>query len=103
MGLTEKDALVRELGPPLDKQLVTQLVDEFISMERRYIQRDWEPAELDGGQFCEILARVLYHQDSGRLQLQKSLDDCLKYVEDDQQQHAYAPRRDMLHLARVLR
>jgi hypothetical protein len=41
--------------------------DEFISAERRFIQRDWGPAELDGGQFCEILARTLYHQDSGNL------------------------------------
>jgi hypothetical protein len=101
--LIERDALVRELAPPVDGLLATQLVDEFISMERRYIQRDWEPAELDGGQFCEVLARILYQQDAGRLGLRKDLDDCLKYVEDEQQNHGYQPRRDMLHLARVIR
>lgn len=74
-------------------------------MERRYIQRDWEPAELDGGQFAEVLARILYHMDSGNLNQSKEFDDCLKYVEDDrtQNQHAIQPRRDALHLAKVLR
>ena len=61
MGLTEKNFIVQEISPPMDNLLANQLVDEFISMERRYIQGDWEPAELDGGQFCEILARILYH------------------------------------------
>jgi len=56
MGLAEKNKLIAELAPPFHQLLATQLVDEFISMERRYIQRDWEPAELDGGQFCEVLS-----------------------------------------------
>lgn len=49
MGLVEKQTLISEIVPPLDNLLAAQLVDEFISMERRFIQRDWEPAELDGG------------------------------------------------------
>lgn len=74
-------------------------------MERRYIQRDWEPAELDGGQFAEVLARILYHMDSANLNQGKEFDDCLKYVEDERNQnrHAIQPRRDALHLAKVLR
>lgn len=72
-------------------------------MEQRYIQQDWEPAELDGGQFCEILARILYHADSGNLNLSKSLDDCLKYVDNDAVAHAITPRHTALHLARVMR
>jgi hypothetical protein len=23
---------------------------------------DWEPAELDGGQFCEVLSRIIWNQ-----------------------------------------
>src|SRR5689334_13224762 len=98
MALVERASLIRQLAPPIDHLLATQLVDEFVSLERRYIQRDWEPAELDGGQFCEILARILYHRDSGNLNQSKELDDCFKYVENDQVAHALTPRRDALHI-----
>jgi hypothetical protein len=67
MGLIEKGAMLAAISPPLDHLLASQLLDEFVSAERRFIQRDWEPAELDGGQFAEIAARILYHRDSGNL------------------------------------
>ncbi|MFQ3615888.1 MAG: hypothetical protein SNJ50_04220 [Cyanobacteriota bacterium] len=103
MALAERNFIVQSISPPVDCLLANQLVDEFISMERRYIQCDWEPAELDGGQFCEVLARVLYHTDSGNLNHSKSFDDCCKYIENDQVQHTMQPRQDALHLTRVLR
>lgn len=102
MGLIEKGRLLGELVPPLDPVLATQLVDEFVSMERRFIQRDWEPTVLDGGQFCEIAARVLYHQDSGTLNLKKEFDSCLEWLEEDGNKHLLI-RRDALHIAKVLR
>jgi hypothetical protein len=103
MALAERNFIVQNILPPVDCLLANQLVDEFVSMERRYIQCDWEPAELDGGQFCEVLARILYHIDSGNLNHSKSFDDCCKYVENDQVQHTMQPRQDALHLTRVLR
>lgn len=103
MGLAEINFIVHQISPPIDNLLANQLVEEFVSMERRYIQRDWEPAELDGGQFCEILARILYHFDSENLNQAKSLDDCLKYIENEHVTHTMKPRHDALHLARVLR
>lgn len=105
MGLIEKRTIIARISPPIDTLLATQLVDEFVSMERRFIQRDWEPAELDGGQFCEVLARILYAEDSKNLNLGKALDDCLRYIEDEKNQNAHAltPRHDALHLARMLR
>jgi len=103
VGLVEKAAIIARLSPPFDSTLAEQLLDEFVSMERRYIQGDWEPAELDGGQFAEILARALYHIDSGNLNLRKPLDDCLGYVENEQVPHIIAPRHDALHLAKLLR
>lgn len=105
MGLTEKRTLVAKIAPPLDTAIATQLVDEFVSMERRYIQRDWEPAELDGGQFSEILARLLYHQDSGNLSPGRDFSACLEYIEDEKNQnkHAIQPRHNALHLCKVLR
>lgn len=83
MGLIEKQTLISHLAPPFDTFLATQLVDEFVKLERRYILRDWEPAELDGGHFCEILGRILYHQDSGNLDLARDFGDCSKYIHND--------------------
>lgn len=103
MALIDRNTLINQLCPPLDHLLSTQFIDEFISAERRFIQGDWEPAELDGGQFCEIAARVLYHLDSGNLNHSKAFDDCCRYIENDQVQHLIVPRQNSLHLIRVLR
>ncbi|MHC4043878.1 hypothetical protein [Bradyrhizobium sp. 23AC] len=103
MGLIEKGVMLGALSPPLDHLLASQLLDEFVSAERRFIQRDWEPAELDGGQFAEIAARIIYHQDSGNLNHTRDFGDCLRYVEDEKLAHQIAPRHDALHIARVLR
>jgi hypothetical protein len=102
MGLVERDTLLSQISPPFDHLLASQLIDEFISMERRYIQRDWEPMQLDGGQFAEIAARILYHQDSGILNLSKGYDECVKYLENDKTLHKLS-RREVLHLCKVLR
>ncbi|PQA88663.1 hypothetical protein [Hyphococcus luteus] len=103
MGLIEKKALISQISPPMDHLLATQLVDEFISSERRFIQRDWEPSQLDGGQFAETLARIWYHADSKNLNRGKDFNECLKYIENDQVTHTIQPRQDALHMARVLR
>ncbi|WP_377158392.1 hypothetical protein ACFJIX_05825 [Roseateles sp. UC29_93] len=103
MPIVDRAQLLTQLSPPLDHLLCSQLLDEFISAEKRFIQRDWEPAELDGGQFCEILARIIYHKDSGNLSNAKSFDDCNKYIENDQVNHAIQPRQNALHLVRVLK
>lgn len=102
MGLVERGAMVQRIAPPLEPTLAEALVDEFVSAERRFVQRDWEPAELDGGQFCEVLARILYHQDSGNLNLNKSLEDCVRYLRNDQVSHAIQPRKTALHVAKVV-
>jgi len=101
MGLIEKDTIISRISPPVDRLLATQLVDEFISMERRFIQRDWEPAELDGGQFAEVAARILYHQDSGNLDLSRDHGDCIRYFENNAVLHQ-VDRKDLAHLSKVL-
>ena len=102
MGLIEQQTLVGAISPPIDRLLATQLLDEFVSLERRFIQRDWEPAELDGGQFAEILARILYHQDSTNLNLAKPFADACGCIINDQVTHAVLPRQDALHIVKVL-
>lgn len=101
----DKEALVSQLAPPLDQQLVKSLIDEFVSMEQRYVLCDWEPTTLDGGQFTEIASRIVYHIDSGNLNRRKGVNDCLKHVEDkkNSNSHVFPRRRTALHLCRVLR
>ena len=77
-------------------------MDEFISLERRFIQQDREPAQLDGGQFCEILGRIIYHQDSGNLNLNRKFEECISYVVNEQVPHAINPRSDALHICKVI-
>ena len=86
---------------PLDGTLAKLLGQEYLSLQRRFLLRDWEPATLDGGQFAEISARCLYSLDSGTVNMQKGVHECLSYVEDDSRPHHLSPRKDALNLARA--
>lgn len=105
MGLITKGQLMGSLCPPIDDKLADQLLSEYISQEKRYVLRDWEPATLDGGQFVEAASRILYHQDSGRLDRRRGVNECLTYVEDPKQQnkHSFREPKSAKHLAKVLR
>lgn len=98
-------SLLNEICPPLEEQLCEQLIKEFLSLEKRYILHDWEPATLDGGQFAEAAARILYHQDSNNLNQRKSVNKCISYVEDssNSNEHNYPDRKSALHTAKVLK
>lgn len=87
MALVDTTSITNRLSPPLDRFLATQLIDEFVRLERRYVLRDWEPAELDGAHFCEVLARALYHLDSGNLDLARDFGNCSRYIHNDNVQH----------------
>jgi len=105
MPLVDKQILIRDLVNRLDPGLTDQLLSEYISQEKRYVLRDWEPATLDGGQFVEAAARILYHIDSGNLNRRKKVDDCLAYVEDPQNRntHSFPDRKSASHICKVLR
>jgi hypothetical protein len=105
MSLISKTTLLSGVCPPLDRGLVDQLLSEYVSQEKRYILRDWEPATLDGGQFAEAAARIIYHQDSGKLAARKSVDECLRHIEDPKNQfnHHFPISKSARHIARVLR
>lgn len=51
-------AQVRVLLGPLPSDLVDELLDEFAELRRRFLLRDWGPAELNGGRFAEAVLRV---------------------------------------------
>jgi hypothetical protein len=101
----DASALLHELSPPLDARLAEQLIREFIDAERRYALGDWEPATLDGGQFAEVAARIVYHVDSGNVNRTKDLNSCLTYVEDhaNSNPHSFPERRPALHLSKTIR
>ncbi len=102
MGLIERSFLISNISPPFDNLLATQMVDEFIAMERRFIQRDWEPASLDGGQFAEIAGRILYHLDSNNLNYKKEFKECISYLENQQVTHILRDRKEIGHFIKVL-
>jgi len=93
------------VSPPLDNTLADLLLVEYLSLEKRYVLRDWEPATLDAGQFCEIAARCVYHIDSGKLSPAKGVDECLSYIEDEtnKNSHFFPSRKDALQLCRAIR
>ena len=100
------DELASGVCPPLDEQFFRTLVDEYLSQERWYALGEWEPGELDGGQFAEVSSRIVYHQYSGRLARKKGVNKCLEYVEDaknEHRNHNFPERQSALHLARAIR
>jgi hypothetical protein len=59
------DKLKRDLATVVNPTFATQLVDSYTKMQQRYYIGDWQPSELDGGQFCEAVARAIYQLDTG--------------------------------------
>jgi len=105
MPLIDKQNLLDHLAQRLDPILSEQLLGEYISQAKRFVLGDWEPATLDGGQFAEAAARIVYQVDSGNLDRLRSVDNCLAYVEDarSQNQHSFPERKSALHICKVLR
>jgi len=102
--LPDSETLSRILSAKLDEELVRELLREYVSQEKRYILRDWEPATLDGGQFVEAAARIVYHVDSGNLNRRKPVSECLGYIEDQSvTSHKFPDRKSALHICKVLR
>jgi len=103
--MLDRNTLINSVSPPLDRTLTEQLISEYVSQESRFILRDWEPSTLDGGQFAEVAARIIYHIDSGNLNRRRTVDKSLDYVEDPKQsnKHRFPERKASLHLAKVLR
>jgi len=61
------DQLKHDLAAIMDPFLAEQLVNSYTKMQQRYFVGDWGPAELDGGQFCEVVARAIYQLDTGNI------------------------------------
>src|SRR5690242_13848928 len=95
--------LAAALAASIDSRLASQLVEESISLEKSFILKNWKYSELDGGRFAEVAARIVYSIDSGNLSLTKSVDDCLRYIDNQQVAHNFPEKYAAIHLAKVIR
>lgn len=62
-----RSTLEAQLALIIDPALARLVVSSYVEMQQRYFEGDWKPAELDGGQFCEAIARALYQADTGNI------------------------------------
>lgn len=95
--------LLKSLSKTICPVLAQQLVDEAIGVEEAFALKRWKHTELDGGRFAEVASRIVYASDSNNLSLTKSVDDCLKYVDNNQVSHNFPESQSAVHLAKVIR
>lgn len=93
--------LKRELAAIIDHFLAEQLINSYINMQQRYYDGDWKPAELDGGQFCEAVARALYQVDSGIVRNDLLSGDISNFLKSKKESHILE-EKDRVHFCRVL-
>ncbi|HEX6544561.1 MAG TPA: hypothetical protein VF040_22570 [Ktedonobacterales bacterium] len=59
-----RSALESDLSAIIGSALAKQIVGSYVEMQQRYTAGDWLPTELDGGHFCEAVARAIYRVDT---------------------------------------
>lgn len=95
--------LVSLLTPGLPDGVAQRLADCYLDVEQRFFVGDWEPAELDAGQFCEAVGTALYLLDAGVLNWRKSVSEKVDYLLDANNSRAHSlPRQGAKHVARVV-
>ncbi len=101
MNKSEKlilETLKRVIEPTLAKQLLA----EYRTLEESFSTMKWKYSELDGGRFCEVVARLIYSVDSGNISHSKSVGDCIKYIQNEKVPHNFPERKAALLAARVI-
>jgi hypothetical protein len=96
-------SLARPLGAATNSTLANQLFQEAIDLEEAFALKRWKYSELNGGRFAEVAARIIYGVDSGAFNLKKGVDDCLRYIENDQVPHAFPDRQSANQLVNIMR
>lgn len=91
------------LGAGTEPTLALQLFEEAAKLEEALALKKWQYTELDGGRFAEVAARIVYGVDSGRFNLTKGVDDCLRYIENPQVSHSFPDRQSANQIALILR
>lgn len=95
------EQLKRDIAVIVDPALAQQLVDSYTKMQKRYYVGDWKPAELDGGQFCEAVARAIYQVDMGFITHEFLPGDIASQLKSKSAPHTL-DAKDRDHFCRVL-
>lgn len=95
--------LTHILSKNIDNILAKQLIEEFTSLEEAFVLKKWKYTELNGGRFAEVTARIIYSVDSGNTNLTKSVDACVKYIDNDTVPHLFPETQASRHLTKVIR
>lgn len=61
----EQSKIVQSLSPPLPKDVVSNLIKEYVSIKKSFLLGHLGPSELNGGRFCECVLRLIEHVDQG--------------------------------------
>jgi hypothetical protein len=96
------DELKADLAAVIDPAVARLLVDSYLEMQRRRYSGDWKPSELDGGHFCEAVARAFYELDTGMTTTLSvgAICDQLKKVNPPPVH--YLQQKDREHFCRIL-
>jgi hypothetical protein len=97
------EELAKKLSIHIDPGLAKSLLHESTELESAFTVKKWKYTELDGGRFAEVASRIVYAVDSSNVSLSKGVDDCLRYVDNEQVTHHFPDRQAAIHLAKVLR
>jgi hypothetical protein len=95
--------LISSLSGAVDPNLAKQLIEEAQALEESFLLKRWKYSELDGGRFAEVAARIIYAADSNNTSLTKSVDDCLKYIDNNQVAHNFPEPQTAIHISKVIR
>jgi hypothetical protein len=60
-----KSAVISAISPPLPRDIVTQLLDEYQHIKQQFFLRKFQPSELNGGRFGECVVRLIQWLDTG--------------------------------------
>jgi len=92
------------LATVIDYSIADLVISSYVHMQQRYLVGDWVPAELNGGQFCEAVARAVYQLDTGTIErglLPGAISERLLDKGKQLQSHAL-DYKDRDHFCRVL-
>ncbi len=96
------DELKKDLAAVINPKLANLLVDSYLEMQQRHYQGDWKPSELDGGHFCEAVARAVYEVDTGMTATLSVSEICNQLKKTTPPPTHQLSQKDREHFCRIL-
>ncbi|ALF52145.1 hypothetical protein ACX27_03630 [Nostoc piscinale CENA21] len=95
------EQLIQELSKMVDVHFAHAVVECYVEMQQRFLAGDWQPAELDGGRFCEAVSRCLFQMDTGKIDHRQLPGDIRRHLLNKSIPHKLGSK-DRYHLAKVI-